>query len=72
MDQLGGCAYFQNADLYKDECVSVLEFYITCNDISVIYVTAQMCRRTEEVVVLRSGSQRHRHNFRPKENKRSC
>ena len=28
----------------------VLVFYVTCNDISVKYVTAQMCRRTEEVV----------------------
>ena len=25
-------------------------FYVTCNDISVIYATAQICRRTEEVV----------------------
>ena len=25
-------------------------FYVTCNDISVICVTAQMCRQTEEVV----------------------
>ena len=30
--------------------LSLLVFYVTCNDISVIYVTAQMCRRTEEVV----------------------
>ena len=29
----------------------LLEFYVTCNDISVIYVTAQMCRQTEEEVV---------------------
>ena len=29
----------------------LLVFYVTCNNISVIYVTAQMCRRTEEVVV---------------------
>ena len=28
----------------------VLEFNVTCNEISVIYVTAQMCRQTEEVV----------------------
>ena len=27
-----------------------LSLLVTCNDISVIYVTAQMCRRTEEVV----------------------
>ena len=26
-------------------------FYVTCNDISVIYVTAQMCRRIEEEFV---------------------
>ena len=32
-------------------CICVLAFYVTCNDISVIYVTAQMCRRTEEEVV---------------------
>ena len=32
----------------RNVCVSV--FFATCNDISVIYVTAQMCRRTEEVV----------------------
>ena len=29
--------------------VSELVFYVTCNDISCIYVTAQMYRRTEEV-----------------------
>ena len=29
----------------------LLVFYVTCNNISVIYVTAQMCRRTEDVVV---------------------
>ena len=29
----------------------LLVFYVTCNDISVIYVTAQMYRRTEEGVV---------------------
>ena len=33
------------------ERVCVLVFYVTCNDFSVIYVTAQMCRRTEEEVV---------------------
>ena len=37
--------------------VCVMEFYVTCNDISVIYVTAQMCRRTEEEVVLTVGLQ---------------
>ena len=31
-------------------------FYVTFNDISVIYVTAQMCRRTEEDVVPEVGS----------------
>ena len=30
---------------------SLLVFYVTCNNISVIYVTAQMCRRTGEEVV---------------------
>ena len=42
--------------------LSLLVFYVTSNDISVIYVTAQMLRRTEEVVVVPTvGSQRHRH-----------
>ena len=36
---------------YQRVELSLLVFYITCNDISVIYVTAQMCRRTEEEVV---------------------
>ena len=31
--------------------LSLFVFYVTCNDISVICVTAQMCRRTEEEVV---------------------
>ena len=31
--------------------LSLLVFYVTCNDISVIYVTVQMCRRTEDEVV---------------------
>ena len=30
----------------------LLVFYVTCNGISVIYVTAQMCRRTEEEEVV--------------------
>ena len=30
--------------------LSLLVLNVTCNDISVIYVTAQMCRRTEEIV----------------------
>ena len=30
---------------------SLLVLYFTCNDISVIYVTAQMCRRSQEEVV---------------------
>ena len=30
--------------------LGLLVFYVTCDDISVIYVTAQMCRRTEEEV----------------------
>ena len=37
--------------------LSLLVFYVTCNDISVIYVTAQMCRRTEEEVVPTVGLQ---------------
>ena len=35
----------------ENVCVCVLVFYVTCNDISVIYVTAQVYRRTEEEVV---------------------
>ena len=31
---------------------SLLVYYTTCNDISVIYVTAQMCTRTEGEVVV--------------------
>ena len=31
--------------------LSLLVFYVTCNDMSVIYVTAQMCRWIEEEVV---------------------
>ena len=31
-------------------------FYVTCNDISVIYVTAQMCRRTKEEAVPTVGA----------------
>ena len=34
-----------------DNQLSLLVFNVTCNDISVIYVTAQMCRRIEEEVV---------------------
>ena len=30
--------------------LSLMVFYVTCNDISVIYVTAQMGRQTEEDV----------------------
>ena len=37
--------------------VGLLVFYFTCNDISVIYVTAQMCRWTEEEVVPTVGLQ---------------
>ena len=36
---------------YQFVSFSLLVFYVTWNDISVIYVTAQMCRRTEEEVV---------------------
>ena len=38
-------------------CVCLFVFYVTCNDISVIYVTAQMCRWTEEEVVPTVGLQ---------------
>ena len=33
-----------------DEGLGLLVLNVTCNDISVIYVTAQMCKRAEEVV----------------------
>ena len=36
--------------LYLDYELSLLVLYVTCNDNSVIYVTAQMCKRTEEEV----------------------
>ena len=36
--------------------LSLMVFYVTCKDILVICVTAQMCK-----LYLRSGSQRHRH-----------
>ena len=32
--------------------LSLLVFYVTCTDISVMYVTAQMYRRTKEEVVV--------------------
>ena len=43
--------------------LSLLVFYVTCDDISVIYMTAQMYRRTEEEVdvVPTVGLPRHRH-----------
>ena len=41
--------------------LSLYVFYITCNDISVIYLTAQICRRTEKKLYIRSDSQRHRY-----------
>ena len=39
--------------------LSLSVFYVTCTDISVIYVTAQICRRTEEEVVPTVGRPRH-------------
>ena len=42
---------------YQFMSLSLLVFYVTWNDISVIYVTAQMCRRTEEEVVPTIGLQ---------------
>ena len=43
----------RNSDPMHDKVIelSLLVFYVTCNDISVIYVTAQMCRRFEEEAV---------------------
>ena len=38
---------------------SVVMFYV--NEISVIYVTTQMCRRTEEKVLTTAGFPHHRH-----------
>ena len=39
-----------NYDMTRDKSLSLslLMFYVTCDDITVIYLTAQMCRRTEE------------------------
>ena len=36
-------------------------FSVTCNDISVLYVTAHRCTGGLKKFDLRSGSQRHRH-----------
>ena len=52
--------FFKDLQMYQFELI-LLVFYVTCNNISVIYVTAQMCRRTEEKLYLRSSSQHHRH-----------
>ena len=41
--------------------LSLLVSYVTCNDISVIYVTAHRCAGGLKKLYLRSGSQRHRH-----------
>ena len=42
--------------------VSVLVFNVTCNDISVLYVTAHRCAGgLKKKLYIRSGSQRHRH-----------
>ena len=54
--QIQGYEFIQINNL----CVCVLEFYVTCNNISVIYVTAQKCSWSEKLY-LRSGSERHRH-----------
>ena len=35
----------------EEFALSILVFYVICNNISVIYVTSQMCRRTEKEVV---------------------
>ena len=44
--------HWKNMFLQMSLNLSLLVFYVTCNDISVIYVQAQMCRRTEEVMYL--------------------
>ena len=41
--------FYCNSDDRIDDEIEI-GVYVTCNDISVIYVTAQMCRRNEEVV----------------------
>ena len=46
------CPYFWEFALLMLNWVSLLVFYVMCNDISVIYVTAQMCRRTEAELVM--------------------
>ena len=43
--------------MWKTALLFVLVFYVTCNDISVIFVTAKMFRRTEEEVVPTVGLQ---------------
>ena len=47
-----GCDVTPTSRMMYSQLDWVLEFYLTCNDISVIYVTAYRCalRRTEEVV----------------------
>ena len=52
--------YYKENGWYKGILLSLLSLsllvcYVTCNDISVIYVTAQMCRRIEEKVVSTVG-----------------
>ena len=48
-----GVAALHIGDKTVNSCsveLGLLVSYVTCNDISVIYVMAQMCRQTEEVV----------------------
>ena len=42
---------FENTNHSVVEFLILLVFYVTCNDISVIHVMAEMCRRTEKEVV---------------------
>ena len=48
--------------------VGLLVFYVTSNDISVIYLTAQMCRRMEEVVQPKKKDNHIIHLFWPFKN----
>ena len=52
--------FLNSKEFYNLYELSLLVFYVTCNGFSVIliYVTAQMCRRTEEEVVPAVGLQR--------------
>ena len=45
------CVTMNRPTIIRVKSLSLLVFYVTCKDIAVIYVMAQMCRWTEEEVV---------------------